>query len=29
MNQHDKHKNDHYVNPHVITTMICTIAKQW
>ena len=28
INQHDKHKYDHYVNPHAIRTMICIIAKQ-
>ena len=28
-NQHDEHKHDHYVNPHVIRIMKCIIAKQW
>ena len=28
ISQHDKHKDNHYVNPHVIRTMIYIIAKQ-
>ena len=28
MNHYDKHKDDYYVNPHVIRAMINMIAKQ-
>ena len=27
MNKHEKHKHDHYVNPHAIRVMINMIAK--